>query len=368
MPVLEKVLLDNQEVTNRQDLKFAYGYATLDFQFTAPCFTSAEQVHFRHQLLGLDADWIEVGATRIASYPRLPPGSYEFRCTARSREGPWNERPVSVRFAVTPAFWQTAWFRGAGLLAFGGLVAGGVRYRYVHKMRRKLRALEQARAVEQERMRIARDIHDDLGARLTQMALLSDMVAGEVGEKGKAGERLGKLADSSREAIRSLDEIVWAVNPRKDSLPDFVDYLSHYANEFFRASPTRCRQNLPLVIPDLSLPTDLRHHLFLACKEALTNVAKHAQASDVWLRLNLTGPELEIIIEDNGRGFTPADASRDGNGLANLNNRLAAIGGCCHVESQPGHGTRVHLQVRLPDAPSANTNARRPPLVSTSHS
>ncbi len=125
MPVLEKVLLDNQEVTNRQDLKFAYGYGTLDFQFTAPCFTSADQVHFRHQLVGLDADWIEVGATRIASYPRLPPGSYEFRFTARSREGTWNERPVSIRFVVTPAYWQTAWFRGTGLLVFGGLVAGG---------------------------------------------------------------------------------------------------------------------------------------------------------------------------------------------------------------------------------------------------
>ncbi len=213
-------------------------------------------------------------------------------------------------------------------------------------------------------MRIARDIHDDLGARLTQMALLSDMVAGEVGEKGKAGERLAKLADSSREAIRSLDEIVWAINPRKDSLPDFVDYLSHHANEFFRASPTRCRQSLPLDIPDLSLPTDLRHHLFLACKEALTNVSKHAQATDVWLRLNITGTDLGIIIEDNGRGFRSDSPPANGNGLANLNSRLAAVGGCCRVESEPGRGTRVHLQVRLPDRPAADK--KPPPPANTS--
>lgn len=349
--VLEKVLLDDQEITNRHDLKFAYGYGKLDFHFTAPSFTAPEQVQFRHQLVGLDQVWIEDGTTRSASYPRLSPGHYEFRFTSRNREGTWSPRVVSLPFEVTPAYWQTTWFRTAALTFFGSLIAIAVRYRYVQKMRRKVRELEQARAVEQERMRIARDIHDDLGARLTQMAFLSDMVAGEIGEDGKAGERLAKLADSSREAIRSLDEIVWAVNPRKDSLPNFVDYLSHHANEFFRASPTRFRQDLPMIIPDVPLPTDLRHHLFLACKEALTNASKHAEATEVQLRLSVTGADLEIIIEDNGRGFQPDSASANGNGLANQNTRLAAIGGQCNVDSQPGKGTRVRLNVKLPSAP-----------------
>ncbi len=351
--VLEQVRLDGQEVTNRHGLKFSYGYGKLDFEYTAPSFNSPDQVRFRHQLVGLDADWVDNGTTRQASYPRLAPGRYEFRFSARNREGGWNENPVTIPFEVTPAYWQTAWFRVATLLGFGALVAGGVRYRYVQKMRRKLRQLEQARAVEQERMRIARDIHDDLGARLTQMAFLSDMVAGENGVTGKAQERLVKLADSSREAIRSLDEIVWAVNPRKDSLPDFVDYLSHHANEFFRTSNTRCRQNLPLLIPDLSLPTDVRHHLFLACKEALTNISKHAHATEVWLQLEITEADLRIIIEDNGRGFQPATPASRGNGLTNLSNRLATIGGQCHVQSQPGQGTRIHLQIKVAGLPAA---------------
>jgi ligand-binding sensor domain-containing protein/signal transduction histidine kinase len=365
MLVLEHVRLDGQEVTNLHKLKLAYGYRKLDFHYTAPSFTAPDQIVFRRQLVGLDVDWIEDGTTRFASYPRLAPGRYVFQFSARNQEGNWNEQPVSIPFEVSPAYWQTAWFRGAAWLAFGGLVAGGVRYRYVQKMRRKLRRLEQARAVEQERMRIARDIHDDLGARLTHMAFLSDMVAGEIGATGKAGERLVKLADSSREAIRSLDEIVWAVNPHKDSLPDFVDYLSHHANEFFHASNTRCRQNLPLLIPDLALPTDLRHHLFLACKEAFTNVSKHAHATEVWLRLTVNGTELEIIIEDNGRGFTPAHSPNGGNGLANLKNRLAAVGGRCRVESQPGQGTRVLLQVKLPDSAAAKFKPGEPPISST---
>jgi ligand-binding sensor domain-containing protein/signal transduction histidine kinase len=347
LPVLEKVLLDNREITNRHELKIAYGYAKLDFQFTAPSFTAPEQVQFRHQLVGLETNWMEDGMTRRASYPRLAPGQYEFRCTARNRSGEWSERVVSMPFEVTPTYWQTAWFRGACLLFFGSLVAVVVRYRYVQKMRHKVRKLEQARAVEQERMRIARDIHDDLGARLTQMAFLTELAAGEVGE-GKTGERLIRLADSSREAIRSLDEIVWAVNPRKDSLPSFVDYLSHLANEFFRESPIRFRQELPLLIPDVPLPTDLRHHLFLACKEALTNASKHAGATEVQLRLHIAAATLEIVIADNGRGFRPEPATAPGNGLANQRSRLAMIGGQCEVESAPGRGTRVRLSISMP--------------------
>jgi ligand-binding sensor domain-containing protein/signal transduction histidine kinase len=360
MLVLEHVRLDGREVTNLHQLKLTYGYRRLDFEYTAPSFTSPDQIVFRRQLVGLDADWIEDGSIRIASYPRLAPGRYVFQFSARNQEGNWNEQPVTIPFEVIPAYWQTAWFRVAAWLTFGGLVAGLVRYRYVQKMRRKLRHLEQARAVEQERMRIARDIHDDLGARLTHMAFLSDMVSSEIGANGKAGERLAKLADSSREAIRSLDEIVWAVNPHKDSLPDFVDYLSHHANEFFHASNTRCRQNLPLIIPNLALPTDLRHHLFLACKEAFTNVSKHAHATEVWLRLTVNGTDLEIIIEDNGRGFVPADSKKDGNGLANLSDRLAAIGGRCRVESQPGQDTRVLLQVKLPGTTDAKPTPDKP--------
>lgn len=352
LPALEKILLDDHELTNRHELKFAYGYGKLDFQFTAPSFTAPEQIQFRHQLVGLDADWIEDGMTRRASYPRLAPGKYEFRCTARNRAGEWNQRIVSLPFEVTPAYWQTAWFRGACLLLFGSLVTVVVRYRYVQKMRRKVRMLEQARAVEQERMRIARDIHDDLGARLTQMAFLSEMAATDVGANAKAGERLVKLADSSRDAIRSLDEIVWAVNPRKDSLPNFVDYLSHHANEFFRESSARFRQDLPLLIPDVPLPTDLRHHLFLACKEALNNASKHAEATEVQLRLGITANDLEILIEDNGRGFSLKPTATHGNGLANQRSRLASIGGQCEVESAPGRGTRVRLRVKLPAPPN----------------
>ncbi|MGN6552507.1 MAG: sensor histidine kinase, partial [Verrucomicrobiota bacterium] len=152
-------------------------------------------------------------------------------------------------------------------------------------------------------------------------------------------------AQGSRAAIRSLEEIVWAVNPRKDSLSDLVDYLSHYANEFFGSSEIRCRQDLPLIIPEKSLPAEVRHNLFLACKEALNNVQKHANASEVWLRMAVSGSTLELTIEDDGSGFS-ADSHR-GNGLQNMQARLAVIGGRCQVDSSPGTGTRIRMSFEL---------------------
>lgn len=347
--VLEKIQLDDAPLTNHARIKIAYGYRSLEFEYSAPSFSSPARIRFRHQLVGLDPDWVDAGTARTVAYPRLAPGRYVFRFTACNPSGVWNENPVAVAFQVTPAYWQTTWFRVLALLAFAGLVGSGVRQRYKQKMKRKLVALEQAHAIEQERMRIARDIHDDLGARLTQVALLSEMSAGEIGPGTPAGERLGKIAAGSRQAIRSLEEIVWAVNPRKDSLPDFFDFLSHYANEFFRATPIRCRQDLPLVIPEIPLSAEMRHHLFLACKETLNNIQKHSQATEVWLRMNLNGADLQVTIEDNGRGFPAPARTAAGNGLLNLQNRLAIIGGQCRVDSQAGRGTCVRFSLKLPD-------------------
>lgn len=211
--VLEKILLNNTPATNRAEIKIAYGYRNLELDYSAPSFNSPERIRFRHQLVGLDQDWVDAGKARSVSYPRLAPGSYVFRFTACNSDGVWNEKSVSIAFQITPAYWQTAWFRGLAVFVFSGLVAVGVRYRYIQTMRRKLRSLEQAHAIERERMRIARDIHDDLGARLTQMAFLSEITSNELGSNSKAGERLEKIATGSRQAIRSLEEIVWAVTP-----------------------------------------------------------------------------------------------------------------------------------------------------------
>jgi len=249
---------------------------------------------------------------------------------------------------VAPFFWQTWWFRSVVLAVFTGSIIAIVRYVSFRRLRRQLVVMEQQAALQKERARIAKDIHDDLGASLTQIAFLGELAQQDRGEPEKAAERVGKISTTARQAIKSLDEIVWAVNPRNDTLAHLIEYAGQFALDYLRLADIRCRLDFPEQSPPRELSTDLRHNLFLAIKEALHNIVKHAQATEVWLRIKFSDRSLEITIEDNGRGFDrePDDALADG--LRNMRQRLADIGGECRVESQAGTGTKISLQLPWP--------------------
>jgi len=157
---------------------------------------------------------------------------------------------------------------------------------------------------------------------------------------------------ATRQIIKSLDEIVWAVNPRNDSLDRFTAHLCTFAPDFLRAAGISCRLDVPMDLPTALLPANVRHHLYLGFKEALHNVVKHAGATEVWLRLKLDPKQLTLVIEDNGRGFQPgAKAAAGEDGLVNLAQRMSEIGGSFEQQSEPGRGTRTVLIAPL--APEA---------------
>ena len=354
--VLETVLVDEKPVAWTNTIHLGWDHKNIQFDYTALSFVAAEKVRFRRQLVGFDSTWVEAGKSRTATYPRLEPGHYKFRFTACNNDGIWNGLPVELDIVVDTPWWQTLWCRILLVVFFATLVGVLVRYFSMLTIRRRLARLEQAHALEKERTRIARDIHDDVGARLTQMAYLSDLAAVEIAEGTATGpERLKEIVRASRQTVHALDEIVWAVNPHKDSLAHLVEYISQYANSFFRNSPIRCRQDLPATVPDWALPSEFRHHLFLATKEALNNIQKHAQATEVWIRVACLPPRLELTIEDNGTGFSMAQANPSRDGLKNMRNRLAALGGTCQISSETGRGTRLVMTVTLPkvDSPSS---------------
>jgi signal transduction histidine kinase len=249
---------------------------------------------------------------------------------------------------VTPFFWQTWWFRVSVLGGFTLAVVMTVRYISFRRLRLRLRQLEQQAALQSERTRIAKDIHDDLGASLTQIALLGELARQDRAEPDKAEDRVTTISTTARQAIKSLDEIVWAVNPRNDTLAHLIDYAGQFAVDFLRAPGIRCRLDLPDQAPQRQLSTDLRHNLFLAIKEALHNIVKHSCATEAWLRVHVPDGVLQIIIEDNGCGFErpPDDALADG--LRNMRQRLTELGGRCRIESRPGAGTRVTLELPWP--------------------
>ncbi len=337
-------------------LRFSPNHRKLDFDFTALSFTSPEDVQFEYRLDGFDEDWVEAGTQRNASYPRLPPGQYRFDVRACDSDGVWSPNAASISFIVTPFYWQTWWFRSAVVLAFTLSIIAIVRYVSFRRLRRQLIILEQQAALQRERTRIAKDIHDDLGANLTQIAFLGELAQQDRGEPDKATERVEKISATARQAIKSLDEIVWAVNPRNDTLAHLMDYAGQFALDYLRLAGIRCRLDFPEQCPPRELSTDLRHNLFLVIKEALHNIVKHARASEVRLRINFSGEILDVEIEDNGCGFERAAAKNNSvddtlaDGLRNMRQRMADIGGTFEFESHVGTGTKIHLHLPLHSA------------------
>lgn len=339
-------------------LRVSPGSHQFEFKYAGLSFCAPEKVQFKYQLAGLEPAWVQAGTRRGANYSYIPPGSYTFRVIACNNDGVWNGQGAELALTVLPLFWQTLWFRLVGGLGLALLAGGSVWFDMRRRMRRKIDHVERQHAVERERARIAKDIHDDLGASLTRITMLSQSARKDLDDPARAAADLGRIYDTAGELTRAMDEIVWAVNPRHDTLESLVSYLCKFAQDYVRAAGIRCSFDVPTCLPPWALSAELRHNLFLALKESLHNVVKHAAASEVRVALDLHPPGFTLTVEDNGCGFTPEPQAMrketaglerisSGNGLANMRQRLAQIGGRCEVLSTPGAGTRVTLGVAL---------------------
>jgi signal transduction histidine kinase/ligand-binding sensor domain-containing protein len=356
--VLEELLVDEQLVANTAPpLRIPPGRNRFEFHYTGLSFAAPEKVRFKYRIEGLEKEWVDAGAKRVANYSFVPPGGYTFHVKACNNDGVWNEAGASLAFTVLPYFWQTGWFRALMGVAAVAVSGGIVWFETRRRMRRKLERIERQREIEHERARIAHDIHDDLGAQLTRITMLSESARGELDDPKQAADDLNDIYDTAREATKAMDEIVWAVNPKHDSLESLASYLEKFAIDFLRAASTRCRLDMPLRFPAWHLTSEARHNLFLAYKDALNNVAKHAGASEVKITLTLEESAFELDIEDNGRGFDPQNFKSNSttgtkrldaaNGLESMNRRVRDIGGRCEIKSTPGDGTKVKFQLTL---------------------
>jgi ligand-binding sensor domain-containing protein/signal transduction histidine kinase len=320
----------------------------LEFVYTALSFAAPERIRFKHRLEGFDPDWTDAGGNRTATFGKLPPGQYKFQVIACNNAGVWNMLGQSFDFRIAAPFWKTWWFFSLVGLTSAGMLGAGIRFVSLRKLQRKLRRLEEAHAIEKERMRIAQDMHDELGAKLSRISFLSDMVRRNVPEKSPATRQMEEVSDASRDVIRTVDEIVWAVSPRNDSLESLAHYICRHAEEFFESVPVDLELKLPDEFPVRKLSADIRHNLFCAVKEALTNVLKHSKATRVQIEFAVRPAAFEVTVIDDGQGFSvavPASAGRVGNGLTNMHERLASISGRLRVHAAPGDGARLVFTV-----------------------
>ena len=319
----------------------------LEIRYTANSFAAPDKVRFRYRLDGYDQEWrSDSNNRRVAFYTNLRPGDYSFQVKACNNHGVWNEQGAVFRFQIEPFFYQTRTFYFA--CALGIVLAGlGLHRLRVHGLTR-VQQLEKQIALDQERARIAHDIHDDLGSRLTQLSVLRELADRNLEVPDRARTQLEKLRTATSETFAALDEIVWAVNPQQDSLAGLGSYLREFSAGMLSGAGLQCRLDFPESLPDHALTAELRHDVFLTVKEALNNVLKHAHATKVWLRLGIQDTTFSLGIEDDGRGFDPAlVSSAVADGLRNMRERVVRHRGQFELQSAPGQGTRIRLTIPL---------------------
>jgi ligand-binding sensor domain-containing protein/signal transduction histidine kinase len=332
-----------------QPLALRPGDERLEIQYASLNIGDPLRGRFRYWLEGYEKDWTEAGDGRPAVYRKLSPAKYTFHVTASNEDGVWNETGASFAIIVQPPFWRTWWFTGVTAVCLFGLVAGFVHYFSTQKLQRQLVVMRQQEALEKERARIARDIHDQVGASLTQVALLGELLETDKDSPNEVQSHAQQISQTARETTRALDEIVWTVNPQNDTLEGLVNYICKYAQDYLAIAGVRYRFDLPAQLPAQAIAPDVRHNVFLASKEAVTNIVRHANATAVWVRLRVEASSVILEIEDNGRGVAGLDASaaQTRNGLKNMRKRMEDIGGSFSIGPGREGGAMVRLTFPL---------------------
>jgi signal transduction histidine kinase len=317
-------------------LRIAPGRGELEIHFAALSLAGPEKNRFRYRLEGVDPGWVDAGANRAARYTNLRPGRYRFQVIGSNNDGVWNNTGAALAVVFLPHFWQAWWFNYLLILTFGLVLIVAYRLR-----------IQRLKAIEHLRVQIAADLHDDVGSRLTKLAMITESTSASPGAAENLKKPLQLIGETTGEVIQAMDEIVWTINPKNDTLEQLANYFFQYAQEYFQDTGVRCRLDFPASLPDMPIRTEERHNLFMAYKEALNNVLKHARATEVRVRLAVEERKLTVAITDDGAGFVPDSSSRTRNGLANMRRRLEVIGGRFMLESGPGEGTRVVLEAKL---------------------
>lgn len=287
---------------------------------------------------------IGVSGAHTVSYDSLSAGSYTFRVEEVSELGEPTGTEASLAIRVPVPYWQSAWFWSMIAALAGTILALTVRYFARQRMRLAVARLEQQRALEHERLRIAQDIHDDLGARVTEISMLSGLAENTPSFSREARIEFSRITLKSRDLVAALYETVWAVNPENDNLEAVGIYIRQTVTNQCAQAQLRCRLHIAPLPREIEISSRIRHNITMAAKEAVHNVIKYAKASQVTVRTSFEEKLLTVTIEDDGCGFD-VSAQAAGNGLVNMRRRMENIGGNCRIESSPGAGTTIQFQL-----------------------
>jgi signal transduction histidine kinase len=338
--------------------ELGYTQNQLQIDFFSISYAAGDALNYQYRFDDNSSDWSAPSAQRSITLANLSPGSYRFLVRAVNSDGLVNQRPASVSFTILPPFWRRWWFIALSILVIAVLAVGFHLYRTM-QLRRINRALTEVktaevslrkareeRLVELERVRsrIATDLHDDIGASLTQIAILSEVVQAQTktGHPAVAAP-LTKISEVSNELVSTMSDIVWSINPTKDHVSDLTQRMRRFGSDVLTLRSIRFHFHSGADVGDIVVKSNLRREIFLVFKESINNIVKHAEARNVWAEIDVVNGDLTISIRDDGRGFDPTDLDlKDrGNGLASMRRRTAEIGGEFSITSAPGRPTEI---------------------------
>lgn len=344
------IMLNNRQLDEKLIAKiitdhtaFAYDENSLSFSVSGMVFNNKQTTQYSFFLRGFDKLWTKPGTARDIRFTNLDAGDYVLLVKACNEDGVWSPEQVLVQFTIRPPFWETVWFISIMLACSIAGIILIIRTIIVRKYKRSLQKIREEQLVMRERERIARDLHDELGATLTSVSMRVQILQQT---KGNA-QTEEALNNSIGNAIRKLDEIVWTVNPSNDDMQNLFGYITEFAQEFFENSAISYRFDFPDDLPAVKLSSERRYNVFLIVKEALNNVQKYSGASQVFIKAEKIDSRLTISVTDDGKGFDVNAIATTSNGLRNMHRRAEMADAEVRISSEPGKGCKVEIGMDL---------------------
>ena len=325
-----------KSILETESIELSYDSYAITFEFVALDYTIPEKNQYKYMLEGYDNDWIPAGNRRFVTYSGVGAGEYVFKVKGSNNDGIWNEDGASLEVIILPPFWSTIWFVSIVIVVLTGLVIYFVTAR-----------VKQLLAVERLRTKLAADLHDNIGSSLTEISILSEVISKKLkNEDDSVQKNLKRISEDSRALIDRMSDIVWLVNPKRDSLYDLILRLEDTYSELLALTNISFTSKNLKSLEKVSLTMEQRQHLYLIFKEGINNSITHSNCTEITLDAHVNGKTLEMILTDNGEGFSMNEEYL-GNGLKNMESRADQIGGELKIESAKGEGTTLTFIGRI---------------------
>lgn len=323
-----------KSIMSTREIELSYSQAVFSFEFAALDFTVPGKNHYAYMMEGFDDNWIYSGNRRYVTYTNLDPGKYIFKVKGSSNDGIWNEKGTEIAITILPPLWRTWWFMTITVLLIGGIIVLIIYTRVKHLL-----------DIERLRTKLAADLHDNIGSSLTEISILSEVISKKINTVDESIRKsLNMISVNSRNLIDNMSDIVWLVNPKRDSLYDLILRLRDTYSELSSYTSISFRSENIKSLEKVSLSMEHRQHLYLIFKEAINNCITHSSCNEISLDASVRGRRLLMTLRDNGKGFLTDEISNGGNGLTNMKDRAEMIGGTLNIFSQINEGTTIQFE------------------------